>query len=71
MNGHDAGSCPSAANVSSGRFLHVAQAPTLRDDDNNDGWYWGDVRDALLATWPACNMNNGLYLATCASAEPF
>lgn len=58
-NGLDASSCPSAASVSSGRFLHVEQAPTLRDNDNSDGWYWGDIRDALLATWPACNMNNG------------
>ena len=51
--------CPPAASASSARFLHIEQALTLRDDDNGDGWFWGDVRDALLATWPDCNMNNG------------
>jgi hypothetical protein len=58
-NGHDASSCPSAAYTDSGRFLHVEQAGALRDDDASDGWYWGDIRDALLAVWPDCNMNNG------------
>ena len=51
--------CPPAATSSSGRFLHIEQALTLRDDDDSDGWFWGDVRDALLATWPDCNLNNG------------
>jgi len=45
--------------ASSARFLHIEQALTLRDDDNGDGWFWGDIRDALLATWPECMMNNG------------
>jgi hypothetical protein len=58
-NGHDSSSCPAAAYTGSGRFLHVEQAGALRDDDNSDGWYWGDIRDALLDTWPDCNMNNG------------
>lgn len=43
-----------------GRFIHVEQALTLRDNDDSDGWYWGDIRDALLLTWGDCNMNNGL-----------
>ena len=51
--------CPPAVSASSGRFLHIEQALTLRDDDNGDGWFWGDIRDALLATWPECMMNNG------------
>ena len=51
--------CPPAASTSNGRFLHLEQAQTLRDDSSGDGWYWGDVRDALLDTWPDCNMNNG------------
>jgi 3D (Asp-Asp-Asp) domain-containing protein len=55
----DVSECPASASVDSGRFLHVEQAGTLRDDDGSDGWYWGDIRDALLATWPDCNMNNG------------
>jgi hypothetical protein len=48
---------------------HVAQVtiaclvgglPTdAENDSNSDGWYWGDIRDALLGTWPGCNMNNG------------
>jgi hypothetical protein len=54
-----AAECPPAGSVSSGRFLHIEQALTLRDDDDSDGWFWGDVRDALLATWPDCNMNQG------------
>jgi hypothetical protein len=43
----------------SNRFLHVEQATTLRDNDPSDGYWWGDVRDALRDTWPACNMNSG------------
>jgi 3D (Asp-Asp-Asp) domain-containing protein len=58
-NGLDVNDCPASASVDSGRFLSVEQTPTLRDDDDSDGWYWGDVRDALLDTWPGCNMNNG------------
>jgi hypothetical protein len=41
------------------RFLHLEQGEPLRDDDRSDGWDWGDIRDALLDTWPDCNMNNG------------
>jgi hypothetical protein len=58
-NHPDSSECPAAVSLSNARFLHIEQASTLRDDDNSDGWYWGDVRDALLATWPDCNMNNG------------
>jgi 3D (Asp-Asp-Asp) domain-containing protein len=58
-NGHDTSDCPASASVDSGRFLDVEQAGALRDDDSSDGWYWGNIRDALLATWPDCNMNNG------------
>lgn len=49
--------CPPAAGVSSARFLHIEQALTLRDDDESDGWFWGDVRDAVLATFSDCNVN--------------
>jgi hypothetical protein len=58
-NQPNASECPPAAGSSSGRFLHIEQALTLRDDDDSDGWFWGDIRDALLATWPDCNMNQG------------
>jgi hypothetical protein len=58
-NGHDTSSCPAGAGTDSGRFLHVEQAGVLRDDDGSDGWYWGDIRDALRDVWPDCNMNNG------------
>jgi hypothetical protein len=51
--------CPGFTSTSSGRFLHVEQEETLRDDNPRDGWDWRDIRDALLGTWPACNMNNG------------
>jgi hypothetical protein len=43
----------------SARFLHLEQGEPLRDDDHSDRWDWGDIRDALLETWPDCNMNNG------------
>lgn len=42
-----------------GRFIHVEQAQTVRDNDDGDGWYWGDIKDALILTWGDCNMNNG------------
>ena len=58
-NGHDTSDCPASASVDSGRFLSVKQAGALRDDDSSDDCYSGNVRDALLATWPDCNMNNG------------
>lgn len=51
--------CMTSAWSYSGRFLALEQAPSLRDEDDVDGWYWGDVRDALRDTWPDCNMNNG------------
>jgi hypothetical protein len=51
--------CTTGATHSSGRFLHVEQHLTLRDDDDADGYFWGDVRDALRDTWPQCDMNNG------------
>ncbi len=68
-NGHDASSCPAGAGTDSGRFLHVEQAGALRDDDGSDGWYWGDIRDALLAVWPDCNMNNGATDCTLGSQQ--
>ena len=58
-NHFDSSECPTSASVDSGRFLDVEQAGALRDDDSSDGWYWGDIRDALLNVWPDCNMNNG------------
>jgi hypothetical protein len=51
--------CLTSTGTYSARFLHLEQGATLRDDDDSDGWYWGDIRDALLETWPDCNMNNG------------
>lgn len=58
-NNQDASDCPASSSADGMRFIAVEQALTLRDDDDSDGWYWGDVRDALIATWPDCNMNNG------------
>ena len=68
-NNRDTSDCPAAASVSTARFLHIEQALTLRDDDNSDGWYWGDVRDALLALWPDCNLNNGSTDCTLGAAQ--
>jgi hypothetical protein len=61
--------CPPAVSASSARFLHIEQALTLRDDDDGDGWFWGDVRDAVLVTWPNCNMNNGATDCTLGPAQ--
>jgi hypothetical protein len=51
--------CLTFTSAYSARFLHLEQGQSLRDDDPSDGWDWGDIRDALLQTWPDCNMNNG------------
>jgi hypothetical protein len=51
--------CHTFTSEYSARFLHLEQGEPLRDDDDSDGWDWGDIRDALLDTWPDCNMNNG------------
>jgi hypothetical protein len=51
--------CTQGTAAMSGRFLHVEQHRSLRDRDDGDGFHWGDVRDALEDTWPACDMNNG------------
>jgi hypothetical protein len=68
-NHHDSSDCPASAGVDSGRFLHIEQAGALRDDDATDGWYWGDIHNALLATWPDCNMNNGATDCTLGSQQ--
>jgi hypothetical protein len=51
--------CTLGTSSLSNRFLHIEQAPTLRDMDESDGYSSDDVRNALRDTWPACNMNNG------------
>jgi hypothetical protein len=51
--------CMTFTSTYSARFLHLEQGEALRDDDQRDGWDWGDIRDVLLETWPDCNMNNG------------
>jgi hypothetical protein len=37
---------------------------TLRDDDDADGYFWSDVRDALRDSWPTCDMNDGISDST-------
>lgn len=54
-----ANECTANAPANTNRFLHVEQAIELRDNDPSDGYWYGDVRDALRDTWPTCNMNNG------------
>ena len=58
-NAPAANACTMGTTTMSGRFLHVEQHPSLRDNDDTDGYSWRDVRDALRDTWPACDMNNG------------
>jgi hypothetical protein len=58
-NAPAANACTTGTSTMSGRFLHIEQHASLRDDDDGDGYFWGDVRDALEDTWPVCDMNNG------------
>jgi hypothetical protein len=51
--------CQTYTSTYSGRFLHVEQTEPLRNEDPGDGWDWSDIRNALLDTWPDCNMNDG------------
>lgn len=51
--------CTTGTTTSSGRFVHVEQILALRGSTPTAGWYWGEVRDALRDTWPACNLSNG------------
>ena len=53
------GNACSFTSTTSGRFLHVEQVPSLRDDDESDGMSWKDVSDALKLTWSNVYMNNG------------
>ncbi|WP_375767858.1 hypothetical protein NR798_40255 [Archangium gephyra] len=61
--------CTTSTSLASDRFLHVEQHASLRDNDSSDGYYWGDVRDALRDTWPSCNMNNGASDCTLGSSQ--
>jgi hypothetical protein len=61
--------CTTSTSLASGRFLHIEQHASLRDTDDSDGYFWGDVRDALRDTWPACDMNNGATDCTLGSAQ--
>lgn len=59
-NAPNGDACQDSATSYTGRFLHLEQARTLRDNSQaDDGWYWRDVFEALDATWPDCDMNNG------------
>jgi hypothetical protein len=58
-NNPSSDACLAFTRTYSARFLHLEQGEPLRDDDDSDGWDWGDIRDALLETWPDCNMNSG------------
>lgn len=58
--------CVDGTPVSGGRFLHIEQDLTLRDDDAADGWSWQQVSDALHDTWPECPLNG----AGCALGPP-
>ena len=57
-NSPDADECTTPAQTGNGRFLHIEQRGTLRDNDDSDGYFWGDVRDALIDTFPDCNMGS-------------
>jgi hypothetical protein len=52
--------CLDSTSMSSGRFVHLEQSSELRDDDERDGWSWGDVRDAIADVWPDCDLGEAL-----------
>ena len=54
-----------------GRFLHIEQSGTLRDEDDSDGASWTDVRDALVATWPECTLGDGPLDCALGPAQAF
>jgi hypothetical protein len=58
-NGRFGDECTAYSRAASGRFLHLEQDRDLRRDDPSTGWWWGQVRDALRDTWPACTLANG------------
>lgn len=58
-NGVSASACTTSTSTASGRFLNLEQIRALRDDDESDGMSWRDVEDALVATWPTCDLNGG------------
>jgi hypothetical protein len=60
-NGTGPNECTTGTSTASARFLHIEQRSTLIDNDDGDGWSYGDVRDALIntGTWGDCNLNNG------------
>ena len=63
--------CTDSTTVSGGRFLHVEQDLTLRDDDPIDGWSWQQVSDALHDLWPECALDGGgCALGPAQPAEP-
>lgn len=55
-NAPSADECTTPAKSGNGRFLHIEQRATLRDADDSDGYFWGDVRDALIDTFPECQL---------------
>lgn len=55
-NHREADECTTPAPTGNGRFLHIEQRGTLRDNDSSDGYHWGDVRDALIDTFPDCDL---------------
>jgi len=61
--------CTTSTSFASDRFLHIEQHPSLRDNDNGDGYFWGDIRDALRDLWPTCDMNNGATDCTLGGAQ--
>jgi hypothetical protein len=64
-----ANACGTGTSAASGRFLHLELHATLRDADETDRMSWGDVRDALVRTWPTCEYFDGATDCTMGSRQ--
>ena len=62
--------CFESTTMSSGRFVHIEQSTTLRDDDERDGWSWTDVRDAIADVWPTCALGRAREDCALGPAQP-
>lgn len=57
-NSSSSDECRSSTSLSSGRFIHLEQSQTIRDDNSSDGYSWRNVLDGLLTAWPECNLGS-------------
>jgi hypothetical protein len=62
--------CFESTTMSSGRFVHIEQSTSLRDDDESDGWSWADVAAAITDVWPTCTLGRAPEDCDLGPAQP-